>query len=60
MAKNFLDLPGLSSFLNKLKTIFATPDAVKKVEDDTNKYVLDVDYSEISFATDEIVLEEDE
>lgn len=55
MVKQFLDLTGLNTFLNQLKGLFATKDAVSDVEIDTNTYILNVDYSILEFDTSEIV-----
>ena len=49
MSKRFLDLNGLNIFLQELKDLFATKSAVTKVEDDTDLYVTDVDYSQLEF-----------
>lgn len=51
--KEFLDIIGLSTFLDQLKLLFATKTAVETIETDTNLYVIDVDYSQISFPTSE-------
>lgn len=55
MAKQFLDLTGLATFLAQLKNLFATQEDVAEVESDTNTYILNVDYSELEFDTSEIV-----
>lgn len=53
--KAFLDLTGLNTFLNQLKELFATQASVDNVEQDTNTYVLNVDYAALEFDTSEIV-----
>lgn len=55
MAKQFLDLTGLTTFLSQLKELFATKQAVADVESDTNTYILNIDYSALEFDTSEIV-----
>lgn len=58
MAKQFLDKTGLSTFLTQLKELFATPEAVAKVEADTDAYILNIDYdSTLAFDTTEIITE---
>lgn len=55
MAK-FLNLNGLTTFLNQLKQIFATEDEVAQVEADTDTYVLNIDYENtLAFDTKEII-----
>lgn len=51
----FLDITGLTTFLSQLKEKFATISEVSQVEEDTETYVLNVDYSQIEFDTSEIV-----
>lgn len=53
--KQFLDLNGLRTFLNQLKGLFATKEAVSNVEADTNTYILKIDYSILEFDTSEII-----
>ena len=61
MAKQFLDKTGLATFLTQLKGLFATPEAVAKVEEDTNTYILNIDYdSTLAFDTTEIITESEE
>ena len=55
MALEFLDLPGLTTFFNKLKELFSNKDEIDRLEADTVEYVTDVDYSLIAFDTKEIV-----
>lgn len=55
--KNFLNLNGLATFLNKLRETFATEVEVQQVENDTDTYVLNVDYSQLQFDTTEIIKE---
>lgn len=55
MAK-FLNLDGLTAFLNQLKRIFATEAEVAQVEADTETYVLSIDYENtLAFDTKEII-----
>lgn len=55
MAK-FLNLNGLTTFFNQLKTIFASAAEVAEVEDNTENYVLNIDYKKyLAFDTKEIV-----
>lgn len=68
MAKQFLDLAGLSTFFTQLKNIFATPDdvaavtdAVAAVTDATDDYILNIDYeSTLAFDTKEIITDEED
>ena len=55
MAKQFLNINGLTTFLNKLIEIFATEAEVQQVENDTDTYVLNIDYSQIQFDTSQII-----
>lgn len=55
MAKQFLDITGLTCFLEQLRNIFVTPEEVAQVVDETDCYVTNVDYSQIAFDTSEIV-----
>ena len=58
MAK-FLNITGLTTFLNQLKQKFATTAEVAAVEADTDTYVLNIDYeSTLAFDTSEIIAEE--
>ena len=55
MAK-FLNLTGLTTFLNELKKIFASTAEVSQIEADTDIYVLNIDYENtLAFDTKEIV-----
>ena len=59
MAK-FLNLNGLTTFFNQLKTIFAPKSEVAAVEADTETYVLNIDYANtLAFDTTEIVTDEE-
>lgn len=52
----FLNLNGLTTFLNQLKAFFASADEVAEVEADTDTYVLNIDYEkELAFDTKEII-----
>ena len=56
MAK-FLNLTGLTTFLNQLKQTFATDAEVAQVEADTDTYVLNIDYKNtLAFDTSEIIV----
>lgn len=56
MAKQFLDLTGLATFLNQLKGLFSTKDTVENVEANTNTYILNIDYeNNLAFNTSEII-----
>lgn len=55
MAKKFLNLTGLTTLKNQLIHFFAFATEVAEVEDDTDTYVLNVDYSLIAFDTLEII-----
>lgn len=55
MAKKFLNLTGLTTLKNQLINFFASATEVAEVEDDTDTYVLNVDYSLIAFDTLEII-----
>lgn len=56
---NFLNLTGLTTFFNQLRSIFATDAEVAQVEADTDTYVLNIDYENtLAFDTKEIVTEE--
>lgn len=54
MAK-FLNINGLTTLLNQLKEKFATQIEVSQIEEDTDTYVLNIDYSLLWFDTSEIV-----
>ena len=45
----FLDFHGLSTFFAQLKNLFATKSDVTQVQDDTNLYITEVDYSQLEF-----------
>ena len=61
MAKNFLNLPGLSTFFTQLKNIFATTSEITAVESDTDTYVFNIDYdSALAFDTSEIITDEED
>lgn len=53
--KKYTSLNGLKTFLDNLKNLFATKEFANEIEQDTQTYILDVDYSTIEFDTDEIV-----
>ncbi len=54
---NFLNFNGLEVLLNelKLKEIFATKPEVSQIENDTDTYVSNIDYSLIAFDTSVII-----
>ena len=54
-AKQFLDLTGLTTFLNQLKGLFATQNVTTGVEADMDIYLLNIDYSILEFDTSEII-----
>lgn len=61
MAKAFLNLTGLTTFLAQLTSFFAATSEVAQVESDTDTYVLSIDYeSLLSFDTTEIIIGEDD
>lgn len=56
----FLDDTGLKHLLEKMKDLLATKKQVQQIVDDTNEYVLEVDYEDIlGFDVNEIIDEED-
>lgn len=56
MSKNFLNKQGLTTFLTQLKNFFASVTEVTEVEDDTNTYVLNIDYEKyLAFDTSIII-----
>ena len=55
MSKQFLDLTGLTTFLNQLKGLFATQNVTTGVEADMDIYLLNIDYSILEFDTSEII-----
>lgn len=56
MAKQFLDSVGLTTFFTQLKVLFATKQAVDEVKEDTDDYILNIDYeSTLAFDTSEII-----
>lgn len=57
---SFLDFHGLTTFFNALKNLFATKEAVQQVEDDTNEFITEVDYSELEFDKTAIITKEGE
>lgn len=62
MAKQFLDLHGLETFLTQLNGLFATKSAVTEVKDLTDNYIFgtgDIDYFELEFDIDQIILNEE-
>jgi hypothetical protein len=58
MDNKFLNITGLSTLITQLKGLFATKTAVESVEQDTNMYIVDIDYSQLEFDKDEIITEE--
>jgi hypothetical protein len=60
MAKQFLDLTGVTNFFEQLKGLFATKEAVTEVKESTDEYVFSIDYDNtLAFDTKEIITEED-
>lgn len=60
MAKQFLNLAGLTAFLNQLKNHFASETEITEVNTTTETYLLRIDYeSLLGFDTTEIITEED-
>ena len=55
MAKQFLDLTGLSTFFTQLKGLFATKEDVIEVKTKTDSYIFDIDYTILEFNTNLIV-----
>lgn len=55
MAKQFLDLTGVKTFLAQLHNLFATKVAVTEVKSATDPYIFDIDYSLLEFNTDLII-----
>jgi hypothetical protein len=53
VATKFLDDTGLEALLYKIKAKLAFKNDVKVVKDDTDKYVTEVDYSQIQFSLTE-------
>ena len=53
--KKYLNLSGLTQFLENLKILFATQSEVSELDEVTDTYVLNVDYTQIAFDTSEIV-----
>ena len=51
----FLNFQGLAVLLRELIERFATEEEVSQVENDTENYVLNVDYSQLQFDTTEII-----
>lgn len=52
----FLNFSGLSTLLKKLKEIFATKVATQKLKDETDPYILNIDYeAELAFKTDTLI-----
>ena len=61
MAKQFLDLTGVATFLAQLKGLFATKEAVTEVKESTDTYVLSIDYENtLAFDTQEIITNEED
>ena len=57
--EKFLNLTGLTTLLTQLKEKFATKSEVIQVEEDTDNYVLNIDYeSDLSFDTSELINKE--
>lgn len=59
MAKQFLDLTGLNTFLEQLDELFATKKDVADVKKNTDPYIFDIDYTVLEFDTNLIINEED-
>ena len=55
MAKQYLDLAGILTFLTQLKGLFATKMAVIEAKESTDPYIFDIDYTVLEFNTDLIV-----
>ena len=51
----FLDITGLQKFVDNLKNIFATKNTILQYESETDWYILDIDYSQLTFDKNEIV-----
>lgn len=45
----YLDFSGLTHFVNKCKELFATTETVTSFKNDTDLYVINVDYTQIEF-----------
>lgn len=56
MAKQIVDLAGLTTFVGQLKEVFATKEYMSDVEQNTNTYILNVDYTDLEFDTSEVVI----
>ena len=55
MAKQFLDLAGLATFVAQLSELFATKTNVAEVKESTDPYIFDIDYTVLAFNTNQIV-----
>lgn len=51
----FLDITGLTTFLSKLKNLFADQDTFVNYQDQTSMYMTNVDYSLLEFDKTEII-----
>lgn len=62
MAKQFfLDSAGLATLFAQLKGLFATKDAVTEVVENTDDYILNIDYENtLAFDTKEIITDEED
>ena len=58
MANNYMNDVGLKHLLTRLGNIFATIAAVATLREETDKYVIEVDYNELAFNSDIVELEE--
>jgi hypothetical protein len=54
MAKQFLNKNGLETFFTKLTEIFATKNAVSEVKENTDPYILEIDYTVLEFNVDQL------
>jgi hypothetical protein len=65
MANKFIDYEytgdglGLENILTRIKNLFATKAALKRVKDATDPFILSLDYSELEFDVNQIVGNED-
>jgi hypothetical protein len=56
----FLNLPGLATLLKQLKQKYSSKAEISQLEEDTDTYVLNIDYENtLAFDTSEIISEVD-
>lgn len=51
----FLDIIGAQKFIERMYGVFASNDLINQYENETDWYILDIDYSQLEFDKTEII-----